>query len=109
MEDASTAVVAVEPSSFTSAFAEAPFMEQQLFLADALLMQQAPEALPLHFPSASQAETGAQYAANSVTTANNAMNFFIKTSKIGEKTTTKHGLCVAQYIYRRCTEQCIFL
>jgi hypothetical protein len=63
--DVSTTDVAVAASSFASALisdalAEAPFMEQQDFLAAALFTQQAEDDFPLHLPSASHADTGVQ-------------------------------------------------
>jgi hypothetical protein len=100
--------VAVEASSFTSAFADAPFVEQQLFFAEALVIQQAPDALPLHFPSASQADTGTQYVARRATNANRATNFFIKTSKNVEKNRLNPCTRVAQYMPAKMTAQCKF-
>jgi hypothetical protein len=80
--DVSTAEVAVAASSLISdAFAEAPFMEQQDFFAAALFTQQAEDDFPLHLPSASQADTGEQYAAKRAATAKRALSFFIKTSE----------------------------
>ena len=98
LAEASTAVVVVEASSFTSAFAEAPFIEQQAFLADALLIQQADEDLPLHFPSASHAVAGVQKHENNAAMANNATNFFIRTSKKMKKNTTMKTTLYLQYI-----------
>jgi hypothetical protein len=59
--DVSTTDVAVFASALISdALAEAPFMEQQDFLAAALFTQQAEDDFPLHLPSASHADTGVQ-------------------------------------------------
>jgi len=106
LADASTGAKAPVDDSLTSDFMPAPLVEQQLFFAAALFIQQAEDDLPLHFPSASHACAGTTNAKHSALRERMVKNFFINTSlRIGEKKLRIRSVFVTQYIYSRHTEQ----